>query len=326
MAAFAGCATAQLSRQQKVKLDEEWDEARWADFSLAGQIVDEQGAPVRDMAFLVESSERGSSSKPPKYKTVSSADGSFNIKRDSCSSVRFFISKEGYYSQRINFSPSDRPKDWAQRVLRGEKPRPGKVIRDDLKIVLEKHGPLADLRESIAMLRVDASGIGTLGDLGISGGRDVDLKDWKDESKYPERCIYLSVDVDEQGKILTDKLVDKWGHPALVPRRVRLIMKDDGGFVPAAFMGDQGKTYRSMQEAPEAGYVKEIVLGKQLLLEHRDRSIASGMGGDFLYFKTSKGYGKACYRINWSTDVAEVRTGVILRLQEDGSRLVATED
>ena len=103
-------------------------------------------------------------------------------------------------------------------------------------------------------------------------------------------------------------------------------MKDEGGFAPVAFVGNAVKQYRSMQEAPEKAYVKEISLSKELLLAHRDGTTDSDVAGDYFYFKTADGYGKGRVRIDWDSDIGEVRANMTLRLQKYGTRLVATED
>jgi hypothetical protein len=308
--------------QQAAALIEHGLEAQRVDVTISGFVVDEQGQAIKGARILVMKGWLGALGTTTKYANESIAtDGPFQITAHGVTSLSLSCWAEGYFATDMRFSASDSlPKDWEQRLARGEAIPRGVVKRDKLKVVLEKHGPLVALSEKIATLSISGSGKAQVLDLDRYDGTKVEVTNIRDAARLPSRCVYMLVEADDKGSLQMTK--DRVGG-FFPTSKVQLVMNDEGGFIAVPSVGDEVQQYRSMKEAPEKGYAKTLTLEAEELKSHLERRSTSS-GGQYFYLKTSKGYGKGRFWLQ-STDSPTVAQMVInLRFQPDGSRLVAT--
>lgn len=98
VAAMVNCASAQLTDELQKKLFEEWDEAKWAECSLVGEIVDRQGALLQEAKLLIGFDEKVRGDKD-KRESVVSSDGKFRIIKKDASFVEIYVYKDRYHDQ-----------------------------------------------------------------------------------------------------------------------------------------------------------------------------------------------------------------------------------
>ena len=315
---------ARPTTQEAIEMMNRMEQASIVDFKLKGVVVDEEGKPIPQVTMLVVQStpkDFGFNSKVSERSLK--VDGPFSIEVSHASSVQLVVACEGYFEQRLQYSSSDGlPKDWRERIMAGEVLAQGNVKLENIKVVLEKHGPLVPLEDGGGVLKLNANGKAKAWswEKNYPGWR-VDVEDWRDEAKLPKVGIYFLVDTDDKGNLLMLKNKFK----ASYPQKIRIIMKDEGGFVLVPSVGNSVKQYRSMKEAPEKGYEKEIVLEGEALQKHIE-AVADDARDGYFYFKTSKGYGKGSFRVHAGFQPSEAEITLLLRFQKDGSRLMATED
>lgn len=299
-------------------------QAQRFDADVSGVVVDEKGDQLQGVQVLIQKSWLTNFGTNMKGENSSmTSDGPFRIAAQDVDSLSLQFWKEGYFAKEIQFSAHDcLPPDWQERLSRGEKLENGVVKRDNLKIVLEKHGPLASLENGGDELWLESSGrMNTWSWEKNYPGFAVVISNWRDESKVPKQGVYILADTDAQSNLLME--TTRLG--AYYPKRVHIIMKDGDGFIVVPTIGtDSTEQNRSMKEAPEKGYEHEIVLEGDAVRKLVEAA-TDHTRDVYFYFKTSKGYGKGSFRVSATNRPDRVSVGVGLRFQKDGSRLVATD-
>ena len=318
---------ARPTTQEIKELMQRMEAVKKADYDLSGEIVDETGQRVPNVVLSIEKGVTKNFGLDANYSYTRevSTDGTFHIKVSGASNANISFLLEGYFAKEIGFSGKDGlPPDWEERMLRGETFKPGIVKRENLKVVLEKHGPLASLERGGGAFDLYADGKAKAWSWEKNyPGFKVEVENWRDESSLPKNGIYFLVDTDDQGSFA---MIPGPYQSSFRPRKIRVIMKDGDGFLVVPSVGNDVKQYRGMKEAPEKGYTSELILDGEALKKHMETSNDSSKGGLYFYFKTSKGYGKGCLMVHYSNRATEAQITLVLRFQKDGSRLVATED
>ena len=296
-------------------------------FVLKGVVVDEQGKTLNDVALQIGEGRAKDFGFAADYVYRNQkVNGEFEVEVTNANSVGLYFSSTSYYGESLSFSTHVAlPKNWDSLIMRGEKVDPAVVKRDDIRVVLEKHGKLAEFKEITVSLESAASGSGKVWDLAhLVAGQDKDVKDIRDEASLPAKCLYLDPEVTADGKLAMQMV--RFGPNELPrPRRVRIVMKGDGGFIPVPTIAKtEARQYRTMKEAPEDGYQKELLWDSEALKQYFP-STDSAKPGAFFYVKVGKLYGKGNLHSLYTRLHDEAMATIVLHLQPDGSRNVEGE-
>lgn len=138
-------------------------------FLLKGIVTDTQGNRLDAVSLSVRESRLSEmGTKNDSRERSHKIDGEFAIEADDANSVTIRFYRDGYYAEQLSFTTNEAlPKNWDSMILRGveiEIP-PAVVKHEDLHVVLEKHGKLAEFKRVNARLQAAGAGNGTVVDL-----------------------------------------------------------------------------------------------------------------------------------------------------------------
>ncbi len=290
-------------------------------FLLEGIVVDEKGKPLKDVQMDITTLYSASFFEEKEWKERKVIDGSFRLKVRNRADVYLEFSKEGYYDERLHFS-FDPPE--------GGKREGRTLVNRNIKVVLERIGELPKLiefdsalvyyssRKAIIINFDNLGGPGTV--IGTRGREKVeDLLFAIEGGTLPPNSIYILPRIDARGKVIP--VIDEYNRYFAPP--TKLVMNNpEGGFVvvdPKNLKGS-GPTLRKMKEAPEEGYVREIMVDDTTLGEKRKI---------FFFFKTGGMYGKGYlsppYLFTSKKEGYLVDMAIHLFLNPTGSRNVRTK-
>lgn len=287
------------------------------DFKLKGNVVNEQGNPLTGVTVKV-------TTYSPVYSSeTSKIDGFFDFDLNGCTLVILDFSKEGYYRESLRFYPED-AKELAEKIIAGEQIGEQFVSAEKLLVTMTRcEQPELQAQNWDLSLEYRANGNGK-------------VLTWSTQSPYPnyksvenvalpqllpENCMYMIADTDEDGKIATADGLWKtpWSWRTFLkqkyPRRVRVIMNGEGGFIP--FVPEKNKPlWRQMTLAPENGYQKEIIITADNFIEAGECAAA------ICYIKTPTRFGRIY--IFFLPTAENYKNGMYLKvflfMQPDGSR------
>jgi hypothetical protein len=280
-------------------------------YLITGSVVDEQGNPLEDVSLDITVHKLRITPKSDEFASSvqyrEMAHKTFKIsKRGTGLTVMF--RKDGYYPQVHHFDTS------AYGAPDGDH------RFEQLTVVMEKQGLLTGLRKLTGTMGYRLPGRGEV--------VDFDLKNnppfrWIDNvhalAHLPPNCLYLVADQDSQGHIAAFEPVP--GKAIRCAKRVRLMVNAaDGGFAEVTLDGET-PPFHLMRQAPETGYVDELVLGEARAgAGHRSGTVS-------FYFRSNGRYGKATITampVLRSDD--SVHAVIHYVLQPNGTRHLESED
>ncbi len=296
------------------------------DFFLEGVVMDERGNLLKGVKLRISTHYASwddwdfapSSDKTDTREKI--INGTFSLKIKNRASVYLEFSKEGYYDERLHFS-FDPPE--------GGKREGRTLVNRNIKVVLERIGELPKLiefdsalvyyssRKAIIINFDNLGGPGTV--VGTRGREKVeDLLFAIEGGTLPPNSIYILPRIDARGKVIP--IIDEYNRYFAPP--TKLVMNDpEGGFVihkPKRKLMEV--LSREMKEAPEEGYVREIMVDDTTLGEKRRI---------FFFFKTGEMYGKGYlsppYLFTSKKEGYLVEMAIHLFLNPTGSRNVRTK-
>lgn len=319
-------------------------------YILQGEVVDEQGVRLNGVEVRID--------KPAKHGEVGVFDslgelfkengnreaqeevwtinGTFNLDIKGYINLRLWFSKNGYYSEKLDFGfkEEDITPETDRAIREGKKVEPLVLKKEDIRVVLEKQGALTSLIRYTGPLEYTTGGKGIIIDFDIIPGNYDGISEVRrvenieDPKQLPENCVYMVADKDLDGKIVTVRKTWTSEYPILnykedreyvVPQRIKLIMTaPESGFIEYK-PGQNKKMPRQMKEAPETGYQNELVI------ESGRFERGSREADIHFYFKSRDKYGKGeIGTFGLYDDNSKVRIGVSFNLQPDGSRNLET--
>lgn len=290
-----------------------------AAIKLAGQVENEQGTPLEQVRLHVRKSRMSLLSESFLSSDESSeelANGQFRVSCRSCSGMELFFSKDGYYSETLNFhvGKAEQPGSRMTPEVATD------LVRTDLHVTLRSSQNMARLTSYKGQLSTGLAGPVTV--LPLRRGMGLHVKPerldeplGKDVRNLPG-FVSIVAGVTDEGTFA----VNVPGARVLVPKSPVLDLNDaDGGLILYRFAeGAPGEIYRTMRVAPEEGYQASIVL------ETENRT-----GGNYYFYcRIGNLYGKGLVTVPWF-DHADggqqvVQAGIAIRLNLDGSRNVET--
>lgn len=228
--------------------------------------------------------------------------GSFLLRIADARRIQLGFHKPGYYEVRsVEFAlPELTGARYWEVGLTGKKLPPQQIERRDLRIVMERQGKLTRLTPGGGTLEFRHDGTGDVVEMGLNAGghwfmqgtRRTDMS-IRPPKHLPEKCLYIVPKTDEKGRIVLMKLSAlqsrrakeaNRGGPKLVgsvpddetqyvyaPTEVRLVVSDpQGGFIryepkPDREIRPDRPWTRDMKEAPQEGYIHELVLDSEAI-------------------------------------------------------------
>ncbi len=298
---------------------------RNAAITLVGRVVDEEGMPLERVQLYATKSRV--SLMAESFVTLDEsrfdlADGRFRVTCRSCSSVQLQFSREGYYSETVDFH--------VEYVVREAGRLTSEVAKDlertDLQIVLRSAQNMVRLVRYRGFLHSTAGGPATVVPIRTDrGSRGVRLDDLSrppgKKAQYLPGYVQLLAAVTEDGNLATESPPDAPrvhfpGSPVLD------FSEADGGLILYQYAsGDPQKVYRTMRTAPADGYQSSLLL---------DSAVRGGDDGDYyLFCRIGDRYGKG--RVHLPSFVhmdgeeeKVVMAHIEIRLNLEGGRNVET--
>ena len=284
------------------------------DVDIRGQVVSENGEPLKDVTIKYSFREFGEVliNKEIEPKRMN-ADGNFRIKKKRITSIEISCLKNGYY-----------PESWSF-VFNPESPRnnPGGYEVFEIQLILQKKSAPVQLRKYEGILRAAIDGpVSVVGTKRQASGETWLLKDGqKREMEWP--YVYL-VSVEGEGSNLPSIEVnsESSGSVGKVLERGWLKFSNLGhgdGFViyDPGEVGRWPETgMRRMNEAPVSGYVPNLQL-----------SGAASPQTAYFYYRINGMYGKGMVTgrpiIAIEDDREVARAAILLYMNPTGSRNVS---
>jgi len=234
-------------------------------FAFSGDVVDEEGKPLKDVTLVVSRHRQGSfgdyirGSSQKSQGTEQIVNGSFNVIVLGAESVSVQLSKKDHYAEWFHLS-----KDGRFWTTKNYMPVPvGRV-----KVVLEKEYTRRWWDKRVAELEFNLDGSRTVADIASvdrnSDNRtasNVTVKEIR-EVTLPTVAMYVTVDIGEDGRFVVGDKAEKWGLDKM-PARVRLTLagENNGLILPTGW--DRNRIRRP----PETGYANDIVFTAKDLSE-----------------------------------------------------------
>ncbi len=230
--------------------------------------------------------------------------GSFALTIDNAHTVRLRFSKPGYHSvTHVHFTaPAVTDATVWESILAGKRIPPQQVEKRDLRIVMEKQGELTRLRSGGGTLTFRRDGTGDVLTMGVNAdgywfmrttsGKDMSIAPPRG---LPEKCVYVVPKTNNEGsvtllrfsalesrrasevssgtkpEVAVLRVPDDESQYVYAPAGLRLVVSDpQGGFVryepqPDREIRPDRPWSRDMKEAPEEGYVDELVLDSDVM-------------------------------------------------------------
>jgi hypothetical protein len=224
--------------------------------------------------------------------------GSFAIRVEDAQGVQLGIHKPGYYTVRTLHFLAPEPvgaRMW-EIVLTGKTVPPQVVEKRNLRIVLEKQGLMTRLVAGGGELNFYHDGTGDVLEIKVNADGSWFMQGTRETGisiappkHLPEKSVYLVPKTESKGRIVLMKLSalqsrrareariaakhegtfvvpDDESQYVYAPTEVRLVVSDpEGGFVryepkPGGEIGADRPWSRDMKEAPQEGYVHELLL------------------------------------------------------------------
>ncbi len=318
-----------------------------AERSISGVVVDDQGKPLSDVEmtivfkysprFFKSSVPKGKgkySNSPTKYVTRILPNGKFNFRiKTMGASVGFRFRKEGYYPPEESLGMKglgsytsrkgrELRKEFEQQIAtmvrQNKNPSECVIKRHNVIIRLDKKGGRTNLNKYYRRLVYKPNGSGKVIDFSKPKPQIQKVKDIKNTKVLPKSCVVFTAKPNKADQFQDIYWDAKFkgvptdnNHPVI---EYRLIINDPdptAGF----YLVDpkkEGKYHknRRMREAPENGYVRELVFGSKQKYQV----------GSF-YIKINGKYGKGKIDDNgYYHSSNKASCGVLVRMQPDGSR------
>lgn len=299
-------------------------EAQNGRFILEGSISDSEGRPLDGVTMKIEA---GSMDVSQQYMTSSkdwtqTVDKNFKLDLDGYCGISLSFSKDGYYqTKRYDFSTET--DECQAKIMAGEK---AIVSNKDLSIVMYKIDSLASLTTYNAILVFATDGSGAILDLGKAPSQAlIKTANVKVGKKDIPDGVYIISEINSGGIASEERETYEAKSIFTYPKKITIITADeDGGFIK--FDPKEGVPVNvQMNEAPQEGYKREIVVTSDDLLKQVEATFPNDLGN--FYFKINGKYGKGSYGLGEvSKDGKSVTLGVGFRLQTDGTRNLETSD
>ncbi len=297
-------------------------------FLLGGIVVDEAGQPLGGVKMTVHKPKTTAPWQGSVEREILVVNSTFSLDLNGYSGVGLEFEKEGYHPAKLAF-PYNVSGYVEEKITRGEKVDPHVWRKDDIRVVLEKIGQLADLLSYGAMVEYNKQGGGKVLDFDSPPHTPLrSVADLNDLTQLPKDCVYILADSDANRNVAVvehtrpaSEVVDR------IPQRVKLVMNDpDGGFI--TFSPQTRKNlYHQMKTAPESGYQKELVLDADYFAQAIEAKTSEEKRECFFFFKIKNRYGKGRVgEVQVSGDRSTVKLGVQFRIQPDGSRNLETAE
>jgi hypothetical protein len=294
-----------------------------AAMTLEGEVKDQDGNALEQVHLGLRTSrfDLMSESFTSKDESVLElGDGRFHVSCRTCSGMTLHFSKDGYYSETMNFHVEKGEMQDGRRS--GEEAQ--NLVRTDVEIVLRSDENEATLVRYESTLSSAADGPLRVAPLRRDlGSRGVLLEHL---SKPPSRAaqylpgyVRLRAALDDEGTLAARPLPDVPGARMRFPASAVLDFAEaDGGIIFYQFAdGDPKKTYRSMRTAPSDGYEPSLAL-----------DTANRDGTSYFYCRIGNLYGKGRVAVPsfGHTDAGQevVMAYMEIRLNLDGTRNVET--
>lgn len=282
-------------RNAAKKIDAMWNKSlslqSYSKFTICGKIFDDTGQPVDQVKVLITKGyfiNLGESRYEDSSQTVNS---DFKLALSGGSNVSLLFHKEGYYSEKVNFSLplSKNTLIFSSNI----------VVADKQKIVLERTGTMAKYKDKSPALFIKNERTFTYYSVPLLKCTEKEYS-FTDVSNLQSGIIYPDIERDKDGKIVKvviDKVTERMG-----PRTVTLNMVggDNDGFIMLEEPPPNGMT--SIKEAPEAGYVKQMVF-------HWPEDMKKIF---YFYYKFGNSYGKGVANSFSCTASGEIMIGLEL--------------
>lgn len=279
-------------------------QAARATFRLGGIVVDGDGQRLSDVEIDVRKESRNmfgwGNERNEMFSGTIRVAGSFALRIEDATEVSLTFRKLGYYPVREDFAVSLPGRCDSPEILANKKLPPKTIERQNLRIVMEKQGKLTLLRSGGGTLAFRHDGNGDVLEMGVDAGghwfmrgtrrTDISIRPPK---HLPEKCVYIVPKSDDKGRIVLTKLsalqarrakeANRGGAKLLgvipddesqyvyVPTELRLVVSDpQGGFVrhefkPGHEIRPDRPWTRDMKEAPQEGYVRELLLNSETI-------------------------------------------------------------
>jgi len=314
LGAPAGAQEEPQTREEMIRLLEQWAETQVGDIDIQGTVVSDDGRPlmgVRVDFYFRELGDVVARKKVVREELV--ADGEFRIMREGISAVHLTFHKEGYYSERWSY------------LFNEETPRsnPGGFETVTVEISLEQKPEMAPLEKYSGILRFDLRGPTTGLEVERKSSRAASL--WKDGERIEIERQHVVLDGPETGSSelavaqfkdedqgrLRDGLERGW---------IRFNTAEPGdGFVVYELASkplrpEQG--FREMRLAPERGYQPRLEL-----------TATESPPKVYFFCRINGRFGKGMVTgrpiIVVEDEHQEARAGVVLYMNPTGSRDVS---
>jgi len=243
-------------------------------FTISGKIVDDAGQPVDQVKIRISQTYLTnfgtSESDRDSQQTVNS---DFNLELSGGSEVSLGFHKDGYYDILNKHYPL--PKSTTAWGFSSNV-----VAADNQLIVMERIGTLAKYKGRSHAFFIREENFFTCYSIPLLKRDESKKYSFADIPNLPPGTIYPNVERDEDGKII--KVVINKASGRLGPQTVSLNMVggDDDGFIMLKGLPQRGLI--SIKEAPESGYVKQMVFH---FPEDMQKKI-------YFYYKFGNRYGK----------------------------------
>jgi Bacterial surface protein, Ig-like domain/HYR domain len=306
-------------------------EAENGRITLSGEVVDEQGQQLNGVTIEINKGASQPMGTSTRYdRETITVNGTFAIDSSGYSGVTLTVYKDGYYSQRLNFS-IELSDDAENQLNSGARIGGQLYLRDGIRVVMEKVGQFANLKSYGGLLQYETNGRGKVIDFdksAIGSAALQTVQNLYDQSQLPSNSVYILADRNPDGTVSTVRL-PRLGTQLVdtFPTRITLIMSDpNGGFIPY-MTAIRKNVYHQMKTTPVAGYQQQLILDANYFALAVSASSSDEEKEMFFFFKTNGRFGKGSIgEVSVKNAGSIVLLGSQFRLQPDGSNNVETDE
>ncbi len=300
-------------------------------YSVSGVIQDEDGNPISGSKLTITSYERRVEKQNKQVvKILPSGKFEFTLEEGP---VFFTVYKDGHYQNRTRYSyiksSNKERSELDTKTLKNDLAE-YVIKRHDIRIVLDRIRKKAQLKDYVGRLPYRTDHSGTVMDFSKTESKPYkllrDVKDVNAIKSLPKHCIIFTASSNKEGlfkspsrlsKGIPESIRKEYGYP-VIEYRLKINDPDPTAGFWLVDPKKEGKYHQDsrMREAPENGYVRELVFGSKQKYQI----------GSF-YIKINGKYGKGKIDDNGyyhSSNEASCR--VILKMQKDGSRNLEIRD
>lgn len=306
-------------------------------FVLAGEVVDREGRLLDDVKLHMTMDTLVGWGWEVKSKGRQDIikNGAFRIDVRPYNGITMRFEKDGYYPEDRDFNFSaEYPAGVEQAVLRGEDVKVDEgVVRDEnIRVVMEKKGVVMEPVVYGGPLLYAPGYGGTTAkivyiDFSIPPQKDYKLKSvpsLAEVTNIPTYTAYAIADVDEERRVAHEMIKIGTFRPEAYAKNIYLRINDpEGGFIEYVPKPKE-LAFWTMKTAPESGYVQEIVIDPEMVM-NQIVNVQGNYSGIHFYFKVGGRYGKGSIgQIDVKNGGESVRIFIAFMVQPDGSRNVDT--